>query len=414
MHVQAHAQSDGRRVAQASDEVGRASDSERDAWESELLLRAQRDASGVRPTTEPFGWASDNGASFSIQGMIQFRYAAARREGSTDDYVGGFEHRRTRFDFNAALPGDRVRFRLQPQFARTGALGLLDAYGDVDLDDNWSLRAGLYKLPFDREILVSARRRLFNERSAIGTGVGIGIGSGRSEGVMLTYRQDALRWSTSISDGAGGNNTTFLTNSTGGSADWAITSRVEVTPIGGFSTHRDQVAFEDQDRGLMLGAAAHLEGRDIDADGDGSFDDDLLDFRFVGDISYEEPYGSGTPLAGLSALAGVYGRLQMIENTSDVERYGVLAQAGYLIDEDTQILARYEWATGDDASTDLNQITLGVNEFFMGTNVRVGAEVLYAIDTIDPVFASSGQTILPDQPGNRGQIGLRVQATLAF
>ncbi|MEO0512435.1 MAG: hypothetical protein AAF108_06005 [Planctomycetota bacterium] len=383
-----------------------------------LLQQARLDQAelqNVATSAPPFSWRGADGRELNLNGQIQFRYVGNLRRGDVDNYTGGFDHRRTRLNVSAKLPGGRVGFVLIRQFSSTSGLdGVLDQYVTLDLGGGWRARAGTFLLPFDREFMVSNKKRLVNDLSLVGQAVGANLINGRSDGVQVDWSSDRWKWQVALTDGVGAFSRSFAANAIGRSADVALTSRVDWLVFGDFASFDDEAAFSGGEEGLMLGAAIHGEKREIDADQDGAFDDQVEDLRWTVDAVYERPVGAGGVLDGTFASLQAFGRHQFIEGVDNEERFGVIAQYGKNLSDETQLFTRYEWATDDDGGADLSQITLGWTEFFRGNNFRLTTELLYAFEPVTANFASPIRDLVVDAPNERGQAGIRTQIQLVF
>lgn len=360
----------------------------------------------------PLEIVGDDGSALRLGGQLQFRYAATLRDenqpGDTDNFVGGFEMRRARLRAAYRHPEHRLEAVAQGQFAPNGgAFSLLDAWVRFSPREGWKLRAGQFVLPFDREVMTSNSRRLGTEQSLVGQAVGASAGSGRVQGLELTRTSDHARHYFSINDGVRSNNTPSSTVlGAQSSADFALTVRTEHLLFGEFSTFREMYAVPGQEPGVLLGGAIHAERRELDADQDGRFDDALLDARATLDLSHERD--------GLNMYAALFGMRQSAQNAPDLTRLGALLQAGALLDDDTQLFARYEYAEDSTQSDNLSAVSLGLNEFIHDEAFRFTAEIYYFFDPVTGGFVNPLRNVLADSPSQSGQMVFRAQIQLLF
>ena len=96
----------------------------------------------------------------------------------------------------------------EPSF---GSLNLLDAYVSFDLDNQWTVRFGQFKLPFARESLVSVQNLLTASRST----VDLLMGLGRSQGIELSTKGNDISWAFAFSNGGQDNLLSGLSNDSG-------------------------------------------------------------------------------------------------------------------------------------------------------------------------------------------------------
>lgn len=370
-------------------------------------------ASETRPNKRPLEIGEPDGPSLRLGGQVQFRYSLNHRnppkQGSFDETTQGFAMRRVRLRFAGTLPEHRLEGVVQSQFSSsTGQLVLFDAYVKHECPGGWGIRAGQFTLAFDPEVAMSNQRRIGTEQSLVGQAVGAAPGSGRVQGVELSRTSDRWRWWATLSDGIRSANTSSLPASGGQSdADIALTYRVEHLAWGdSFVPFRDMYALPEAESGLLLGAAVNFEHREVDADGDSAFDDDLLDVRWIADGAYEH--------RGFNAYGAVYGMHQSIEGMDDEERFGVVIQGGRFVTETTHLFARYEWATDDDDASDLSALTLGLNEFLLGTVLRLTTEAVWFAEPVTDTFDNPVRDALIDASDERNQVVIRAQLQLVF
>ena len=189
--------------------------------------------------------STDNRFSLQVGGLVQARYMFSNTgeagfrnrdnfgnpalSGNAQQLPSsqyGFDMPHTRLVFKGHVFEPGIRYYLRTQFApidtftpgenfvdpvTTGALDVLDAYVSFDLDNQWTLRVGQFKLPFSRERLVSVQNLLTATRSFVDEIQGVG----RSQGVELSTRSDDLHWAVAISDGGTDNLLAGISNDSG-------------------------------------------------------------------------------------------------------------------------------------------------------------------------------------------------------
>ena len=151
-----------------------------------------------------------------------------------------------------------------------GSLNLLDAYVSFDLDNQWTVRFGQFKLPFARESLVSVQNLLTASRST----VDILMGLGRSQGVELSTKGNDISWAFAFSNGGQDNLLSGLSNDSGffpagtnplnspfdlHQANVAFTTRLDYKLSGDWNEFKEMTSPIGEASGTLLGLAAHYQ-----------------------------------------------------------------------------------------------------------------------------------------------------------
>ena len=254
------------------------------------------------------GWSSDlgfylrsadNRFLLQVGGLLQARYiwsttsdagfTNAGPQGNpvqipNDAYGFDLPHSRLVFKGHVFEPG--IRYFIRTEFTPTGTrvpvgqavntidsfggLNLLDAYVAFDLDNQWSVRFGQFKLPFSRERLVSVQNLMAADRSSVDELMGIG----RSQGIELSMQGNDLSWAFAFSDGGtdnllagNSNNSRYYPAGTNPlnspywdqQASFAFTSRLEYKISGDWSEFSEMTSPIGEQNGIMLGLAGHYQ-----------------------------------------------------------------------------------------------------------------------------------------------------------
>ena len=321
--------------------------------------------------------SADGNFRLNVSGQVQFRYMLNFRDdegGVTDDFVPGFQTRRTKLTFAGDAFGDFF-YKVNGAFSRsTGAFGLEDAYVGIDLGDGWKARWGQFKEGFMREELVSSSRQLFADRSMVNEE----FNQGRSQGIEFSYAADDWRFFGSFSDGFGSANTALGASP----ADWSFTARGEWLLSGDWKQFKDFTSGRGSEEAMMLGGALHYEmGPDI-----GGADEQTI-LSYTGDFSWEGD--------GWNAFAAFVGR--HIEDAggvsgADFDTFGYVLQGGWYISDDWELIARWDQFLNDsDAGPgdDFSTISFGANHYIHGHAAK---------------FTIDAQLYLDDIAGTGGQI----------
>lgn len=386
---------------------------------------------GIDDKGKIFLMSSDGQFTASFNGQIQFRYIWNTLD--TDNTSGtraseslsGFQMRRMKFGV-AGTVGDGWGYNIK--FATERAIGSAtsgatstapangfgagdlvteDAYITYDLGDGWEVLAGINKLPFARQELISSSRQVGVDRALVTEFFTLN----RSELVQISHETDDFQYAVAISDGG---NASFSAAQADASNDFAVTGRVDWRAMGDWKDMKHEFGGVEEDA-LFVGAAVHYEV----AEGSALPEDVLVwtvDALFkTGDI-------------GLTAA--VFGNHTSNTGAVDTDQYGLYVQGDYNLGNGWDIFAR--WETIDDdgvsaaATDELQAVTFGVNHHF-NKNVKFTADVVWIYSGDNP---SSGSSVINGGELSSGlglsstgftaaddhddQIALRLQLQLLF
>lgn len=366
-----------------------------------------------------------------LEGQMQIRWVYNYRErgpqGSSpfgspdqqDQHRQGFENTRSRLTFSGHVfnPDWEYLLRLDA-FRIGGAIGLLDAWVRYNFNDNWSLRFGQFKVPFNREELVSSQYQLAVERSLVNEAMTLG----RSQGIELTYHDDQNRFSLATTDG--GTFGPFLTQGLGGpstntsataaDSEYDATVRYEYLEAGTWNQFEDFTSPRDDQFGMLWGIAIHAE--QTESDGIAPFGGGQESVRFLGgtaDLSLE--WGG--------ANAFVSGTYYYIDTPGAIlQMVGIVAQAGVYISPKTELFVRGEFMQAELTSTigpggqfnDLNLITAGFNYYLEGHDLKWTTDLGVAISDVDGAFVSDLAGYRIQENDTAPQVVFRTQFQLLF
>lgn len=153
---------------------------------------------------------------------------------------------------------------------------LLDAWFRVNLDDNWSIRAGQFRTPFSRGFLVQEQYQMSASRSVVDYHYALGY----TQGIELEYLNDEFRARYSYNNGDQDNLLGDANNFTGGNlfkvypsgslgglnAPWwtqnaslSMDGRIEWKPAGKWSQFKSYTSPAGEEFGLLVGLGAHWQ-----------------------------------------------------------------------------------------------------------------------------------------------------------
>lgn len=351
--------------------------------------------------------SEDGNFRLQIGGEIQFRQLTNFE--ADDNFESGFQLNRTRLEFRGHVVDPKLTYRILSNFDRgTGNLALQDSFAEYKISDAFSVRAGQFKLPFDREFYATAATATQTiERSVVSSNFRLD----RSQGVQVGYTQDRYRILGAISDGQRALNTAYDSAT---ESDIALTGRAEARfGDAKWNQFRDQTAFLGDAFGVLVGAGGHWQQEGAAGAPAGSSGTVDL-FQYTADASIENN--------GWNALVALTGRV--IEDANDsLHDLGLVAQGGYFVSENAELFARYAHIMPDSdragGNDDFAAITVGANWYFLpGSHaVKLSTEL-----TVYPDAAADSATVvrtpdtgiglLPDD--ENGQVSVVTQLQLIF
>lgn len=338
--------------------------------------------------------SADGSFRLRINGRFHARFTYNHQDNSAeDDDRWGFENRRFRMSFQGHVIDPSWRYKIGGAFDRdSGVFETSDVYLAKDLGDGWELTAGQFKLPFQREWMVSPFRQLVADRSLVYGAFRVR----RSDGVQISHECEKFSMKLAVSDGANNDDTQAVDEDT----EVALTGRVEWLVDGKWKQFKDFTGWTDDGFGLLLGAAGHWE-RDEYGSAAGPEEETI---SWTVDASAE--------FAGASLFAAVTGR--SLDTTGQTQWGGVLQGGFFLVPDKWDLFARFEYGDDDSAAENLSLLTVGVNRYFAQHNLKWTADLGYAFNPIADHWASSGAGYREDENGDDGQTVLRTQLQLLF
>ena len=419
------------------------------------------------------GWSSDlgfylrsadNRFLLQVGGLLQARYIWSTTSGAgytnsgpqgnavqlpNDSYGFDLPHSRLVFKGHVFEPG--IRYYIRTEFTPNGTAGpvgqavntnssfgglnLLDAYVAFDLDNQWSVRFGQFKLPFSRERLVSVQNLMAADRSSVDELMGIG----RSQGIEISTQGNDLSWAFAFSDGGtdnllagNSNNSRYYPAGTNPinspywdqQASFAFTTRLEYKLSGDWSEFSEMTSPIGEQNGILLGAAAHYQMASAPSDlpttagqvptyagsGNNEWITVTADstFNFGGASIFAAVYysntetkwsqNSGAPGVGAETLRGTTNLL------------GVVLQGSMYVAPKWEIFARYQYLdpiTKPELSTFVGGVqtpptfsplsisTLGANWYIDGQDLRWSFQMSYANNGVSELSATNNNGFRP-------------------
>ncbi len=374
--------------------------------------------------SEHFFLASTDGRfKLELDGLIQFRFLWNYHNFTPNKYVWGFELARTRLTFRGHVFDRDLTYlvrldvnRNEPSVPDTGLWFLTDAWIRYNLNEEFSVRAGQFKLPFNREELVGPGEQLAIERSLVNENTNLG----RSQGIELLWHGTTGRFSFAYSDSAT-DNLGFNFNLLGtpkvnplnspwsnlGMAEYAFTGRYEQLFAGNWDQFRDMTSPPGEEFGLLVGVAMHYQRQRTEAFAGHT----PIWFAATADISAD--WGGANIFSSFT-----YEYMETRFSAFPIANvFGFVLQGGTYFTEKLEGYARFEYGHFDLSNVDLEDLillTLGVNYYFQGEDVKLSADVGFGINRVDSPWISDIAGWRTDPPGSQPQIVIRTQLQLMF
>ncbi len=364
--------------------------------------------------------------------------------------VYGFEMRRVKLRFSGNVLDPSWTYRIVLSFnqnplgtgtsSTTNGAVLTDAEIRKDFGNGFAIRTGQWKGNYTFEEFTNATAQQFAERTLVNTY----FSTGHIQGVELQY--GTADWRASINYNDGGSNRNIAAIGSGSSysnnqVQWATAGRVDWKLMGDWKQFKELMSFRGSDNGLQLGAAYNWQRG-------GAMNP--LNPAFVGNsdgmnISYTADFNAR--FNGASIFAAFLGNSFYARpgGAQSVNSYGVVVQGGYFLNDDVELIGRWEWlnvsggttdvvgsgntpvpatsnsATGSAINAQHFQIyTVGANYYISKNAIKLTADTGYVVGAI--LFANGiyNQSIMgadyrTDQNSSAtGQFVARVQLQLLF
>lgn len=408
--------------------------------ETRASLLAEGATAGIDEKGKIFLKSADGAWKANFSGQIQFRYLyneADRPAGQKEDTEDGFQMRRVKLGVSGHIADPKIYYKLVFATERdvststrsftdsggdtgsvrdtTKAAGdvlVEDAYFGYKFDNGMFVQAGISKLPFARQELISSSRQTAVDRSIVTEYFTLD----RAEQIQVGYSNDTIKVVVAGSDGADNQFTDPL--GTGDQAhSFAVTGRLDWKVMGDWGQMKDELAWAGEDTALFVGVAGHWENNKDNGPGStGNSEwyavtvDALLEvdpFSVTGAVFYAEEDNSTTT-----------------GTVADLEAMGFYVQGAVNLDDTWAPFIRYNWLEQDpDAPTQdaLQAVTVGVNYFFRKHNAKLTADVVYLFEgeSLDEVGDINGGELssglgLTSKDNDEDEFAVRVQFQLLF
>ena len=362
--------------------------------------------------------SQDGNFKLTMNANLQVRFGWNHRDqpvvNPTETDLFGFTNQRTALIFKGHAFDPSLTYFAQFMWGPNYASSLLDAWIGKTLDGGWSVKAGKFRMPFTREMLVAYTQQLAVDRSLMNYYLGIG----RSQGLQAKYQGDDIRLTAAAFEAFEPITGTATLGPWMNTYDSiAFAARVDWLASGSWGDVRNYTAFAPSETSVLFGAAVAYATLDQSLIGGTGQQHDL---RFTADATANFDGGS---LAAAFVLANL--NEDPLGNARERDTaMGFSVQGAMFLSDDMQAYARYEWANsqyaGDD---DMSIVQVGVNYYLHGQNVKWTTDIGYSFNELPATYFTMVQGGLTSvgsgltgwtQDGGDGQWLIRSQVQLAF
>jgi hypothetical protein len=350
---------------------------------------------------------ADGNFRINLLGMISTRYVLNLQDTDAGDSTrSGFESAKTRFGLTGFIGDPSWQFCLWGGWLQNGRSWLVETWIKKQINEQWSVEAGSFKLPVWQEWIMAEFRQQFVERSLLNA-----RWAAAGTGVRVRYSGEALQLHFSWTDGGRTWNGPWDRgpDATSGALPWQLsseysaTARVEWLLDGSWAGRGDLNSFPGDEPLYVLGASIHIQEGEY-----GTIDDENQILQWVVD---------GTAEFGGASLHAAFISTQFENSTVDRDEWGLLVQGGYFLTDEWEAVARFEYGDLDGAGTisdELALLTVGLTHFWDRHNLKWFVDVGYAFEPIDPAWTPNGAGWRADELGKDGQVTVRTQLQLLW
>ncbi len=328
---------------------------------------------------------------------------------------------------------------------------LMDAWARINLDDNWSVRAGQFRSPYSRGFLVLEQYQMSASRSVVDYHYALGY----TQGLELEYASDESRARFSVNNGGqdnllgdtdanygGAGFVVFPTGSYGSQnapywsqpVTMSFTGRYDWKPSGSWDQFRSYTSPAMEEFGMLLGAGFHFqESFAYQPNNSTPGLADPTNTWFAATFDAQLNFGGASfygaffynYLNSPGAISPLFGTPQNASgNLGSFSIYAFQTMASAYIAPKMELFGRYEFAMidGIDAadptisglSSDLdplNLLTVGLNWYLDGQDLKWTTDLGWAMTAVHPWFADIEAGW---RPSASDEIVFRTQLQLMF
>lgn len=305
-----------------------------------------------------------------------------------------FRVRRMRLKANGFVVSPKLIFKLELAFTRDDLSEQLDERANILYDaiieysftPVLSLRFGQFKLPGNRQRVISSQDMQMVDRSLVNGAYNLD----RDVGLMLRYSKEIgstkINYFSSLSNGEGRNVLGSEERLNDAEINLALTQRLEVLPFGDFTDGGDYFEgdlLREEKPKLSLGGGYYYNNDAFRTRGQrGELLYETRDiYSFFGDFIFKY---QGASLMGEYLRMGSPSPVTSNENDrrAIASGQGYMVQAGYVFTSLWELSARFSAVTPADEVTDFQQPSsetiLGISRYIRGHRIKIQSDIGYA------------------------------------
>lgn len=316
----------------------------------------------------------DAGFTMKLNTLFQTRYTYTDNDDGIDN-TSSFDIKLARLYVSGTALNQEFSYLMNVDFVGSSVDGessptLKDGYIAWNICDWAWAKMGQWKTGVGRQFTASDAKLQFADRSIAANEFNLG----RQQGAMVGGSQDAWSWSAGVYNGS---STGEGINREGVDTKHAAVANVRWNVMGETDASVEGDVGMNADNALSLGAAYGYS-----QDEEGGPDDTA-----VNAISVDASYAN----QGLSVQAEYFHR-NSDDDAVDLSDDGFYVQAGYMMNENWELAARYSRVSPDDASDvdDLNEWTGGLNYYWWAHSLKANINFVHTKE--DPTVGDDIKT----------------------
>lgn len=330
---------------------------------------------------------------------------------------------------------------------------LMDAWIRINLDDNWSFRAGQFRSPFSRGFLVLEQYQMSASRSVVDFHYALGY----TQGIEAEYMNDEFRMRGSLNSGApdtllgdtnavygsqafviypsgtyGGQNSPWWSQN----ANISFTGRVDWKPAGSWEQFRSYTSPAGETFSFLTGFGFHFQESQGYQPNDGTpGQTNPINQWYSATLDAQANFGGASvygalfynyvnaPGSTIPAFGGAGPALQ--RDLGNLSIFAAQLQGGVYLMPKVELFGRYEFAyiTGYDSAevtatndqlgdvAPMNLLTAGINWYLDGQDLKWTTDLGWSITDLHPWFADLNAGW---RPSRANEIVFRTQLQLMF
>ncbi len=379
--------------------------------------------------------SADGRFSLKIGGLVESRYftrwQGVRPTNSSaqtyDQWRYSFSQPRTELNFRGHVHNKSLEYYLATGWGRFDPTNLTnngnfmtfrlwEAWLKFRFTQDFSMKLGSFELPFTRESLVRTQHQLAVDKSLLDYRFGLGP----TTGVEWTWSSPESRYKLMLSNGSGA----FFFYPIWAAQDaspplaalskdsaYSFTMRKEWKLLGDWDQFNQFTSPPGSERGMLVGLAWHRQNTELDDPRPLSeLDDRQVFWSVTGDVSMQ--YDGASLFAAMT-----YTRLtDFTPLVPNVNFIAFVLQGSSYITNQTELYARYETGSGDQpglGDSELQLLTVGVNHYLDGQDLKFSADIGFSIGEINSLFANT-QAGWHSDTSKDDQVLLRTQLQFMF